>query len=93
MKVTRNKRVSVKLATGRSVRVGSFVRVIALPQGFQTLHRESRSVFRAILGYRFRVAAITSEEPRWLELQVGRVVDEPPHSVGNVVWLETECVE
>jgi len=92
MRVTRNKRISVKSATGRVVRVGSIVRVVVLPPGFQSLHRESKSVFRAILGHRFRVEAITSEDPRWLQLEVGRIVDEPPHSVGNVVWLEPECV-
>lgn len=92
MKVTRNKRIGVKSATGRIVRVGSFVRVIALPPGFDSLQRESRSVFRAILGHRFRVQAVTSEEPRWLQLEVGRIVDKPPDSVGNVVWLEPECV-
>src|SRR5258708_27682206 len=75
IQTTRSKKVTVETSTGRRVRVGSFVRVTRVPPGYSALTRESKRTFRKIVGRRFRVVAIGNEEPRWLELNVGRVVD------------------
>jgi hypothetical protein len=92
MKLTTNKRLTVITASGRRVWTGSFVTVIALPPGYSTLPRDSRLAFRAIVGCRFRVAAVTVEHPRWVQLDVHRVVDPLLGSFRNSVYLEPECI-
>jgi len=92
MKLTTNKRLSAITSSGRRVRTGSFVTVVALPPGFSLLPRDSRRAFRSILGHRFRVAAVTAEVPRWLQLDVHRIVDPLLGSFGNSVYVEPECV-
>ena len=92
MRIVRTKRITVTTSLGRKVRVGSIVRVASLPPGFQTLPRDSKQAFRAIIGHRFRVAGVTKTEPHWLELNVGRIVDPLLRSFGNTVYLEPECV-
>ncbi len=78
---------------GRTLRVGSIVRVVAIPtHGYSTLPANSRRVFRLIIGHRFRVRSIT-DPPGVLELNVAGVVDRAVGSIGNTVWLEPECVE
>jgi hypothetical protein len=88
-----NKRVTVKTSTGRRVSVGSLVRVTRVPPGYSELTRRARRCFRAIVGQRFRVAAISSDEPRWIELNVARVVGRLSQSRSETVWLEPGCVD
>jgi len=92
MKLSTNKRVTVVASSGRRIRTGRFVTVVALPTGYATLPRESRRAFRAIVGQRFRVAAVTVELPRWVQLDVHRIVDPLLGSFRNTVYLEPECV-
>ena len=87
IQISTNKKVTVKTSTGRRVSVGNLVRVTRVPPGYSELPRESRRRFRAIVGHRFRVAAIASE-PRWIELNVGRILGRLSHSLGKTVWLE-----
>ncbi len=93
VKITRTKRALVTTSSGREIRVGSIVRVKRIPPGLSKLPRDSQRAFRAIVGHRFRVAGMTAEAPRWLELNVGRIVDPLLGSFGNTVYLEPECVE
>ena len=92
MKLTTNKRLTVVTSTGRRVRTGSIVRVVALPPGISSLPRDSRRAFHLILGHRFRVAAVTTEQPRWLQLDVHRIVDQALGTYRNTVYVEPECV-
>jgi len=62
------------------------------PAWLLSLPRESRRAFRLILGHRFRVAAVTTEQPRWLQLDVHRIVDQALGTYRNSVYVEPECV-
>jgi hypothetical protein len=66
--------VAVVISSGRPVRVGSFVRLVAVPPAINKLPRESKRVFRAAIGQRFKVQSIKLS-PRLIELDVSRVAD------------------
>jgi hypothetical protein len=82
----------LRISTGREIRVGSFVRVLRLPPHVKAMPRETRRVFRAALGNRFKVVDIVRRPdiPRLVELHVTRVVvPAVPHQLHSI-WIEPE---
>jgi hypothetical protein len=73
--------------------VGSVVRVIAVPPGVSRLPRETKRVFRAVLGRRFKVRAILRNPVR-AELEVSRVTGTSSRGgrskTFDTIWVEPE---
>ena len=69
-------------------RVGDFVRVEFVPPDVTGTAGETRRVFQLSVGRQFKVRA--RNPLGWLELHVGRVVDEKPYK--QSIWIEPESV-
>jgi len=81
--------MAVLTSAGRPVRVGSFVRIIAVPPEVKAMPGETRRVFRAAVGHGFKVQAVR-RSPLLVELNVSRIARPLVGGTGHSIWVEPE---
>lgn len=80
-----------KSSTGRLLKVGSMVRVIAIPPAvIRQAPRDTQRLFRATVGRRFKVRGI-ERQPLLLRLDVSTLA-VPLLGGSHIVFIEPECV-
>ncbi len=83
----------VRSSTGRLLKTGSIIRVVAVPaEVAQRSPRDTRRLFRAIVGRRFKVRAIQREPLVLLRLDVSKVGVPLLGSTAHEVFIEPEYV-
>lgn len=84
--------MAVTTSTGRKVKVGSIVRVVAVPPAvLQQSPRDTRKLFKALVGHRFKVKSI-EREPVRLEFEVSRIAAPLIGESRHTVYIEPEFV-
>ena len=84
--------MTVRTSTGRVVKVGNIVRVIAVPPiVLKQSPRNTRKLFKALVGRRFKVWAI-EREPTLLKLEVSKVAVPLIGGSHHTVYIEPEFV-
>ena len=79
----------VRSATGRLLKQGSIIRVVAVPPGVSRgSPRDTRRLFRAMVGRQFKVRAIEREPLLLLRLDVSKVGVPLLGSTAHEVWIE-----
>lgn len=83
----------MRSSTGRLLKRGSIIRVIAVPPGVtRQSPRDTRRLFRAMVGRRFKVRAVERDPLLLLRLDVSSVGVRVLGSSGHEVWIEPEYV-
>lgn len=83
----------VKSSTGRLLKPGSIVRVVTVPpEVTRQSPRNTRRLFRAIVGRRFKVRAVERKPLPLLRLNVSKVGVPLLGRTAHVVWIEPEYV-
>lgn len=84
--------MTVLTSTGRAVKVGSIVRVIAVPPiVLKQSPRNTRRLFKALIGCRFKVRSI-EREPVLLEFEVSKIAVPLIGGNRHTVYIEPEYV-
>jgi hypothetical protein len=84
--------MTVRTSTGRAVKVGSIVRVIAVPPiVLKQSPRITRKLFKALVGQRFKVRTI-ERDPVLLELEVSTIAVPLIGGSRHTVYIEPEFV-
>jgi hypothetical protein len=80
-------------STGRRLKPGNIIRVVAVPTAVtQQSPRDTRRLFRAMVGRRFKVRAVERKPLLLLRLDVSRVGVPLLGSTAHVVWIEPQYV-
>jgi hypothetical protein len=83
----------VRSSTGRLLKPGSIIRVVAVPpEVTRQSPRSTRRLFRAMVGRRFKVRTVEREPLLLLRLDVSKVGVPLLGSTAHVVWIEPEYV-
>jgi hypothetical protein len=83
----------VRSSTGRLLKPGSIIRVVAVPpEVTRQSPRDTRRLFRSMVGRRFKVRAVEREPLLLLRLDVSKVGVPLLGSTAHVVWIEPDYV-
>ena len=82
----------VKSSVGRELKVGSIVRVVAVPPSVLAHGpRPTTRLFKALVGHRFKLRAL-HRNPVLLELEVSRVAVGVIGGLKHVIYIEPDFV-
>lgn len=82
--------MAVTTSTGRKVKLGSIVRIVAVPPDvLKQSPRDTRKLFKALVGHRFKVRRI-ERDPVLLEFDVSRIAVPLIGGSRHTVYFEPE---
>jgi hypothetical protein len=86
-------RQTVRSSTGRPLKPGNIIRVVAIPpEVHRQSPRDTRRLFRAMVGRRFKVRGVVLQPLVLLELDVSIVGVPLLGSTAHHIWIEPEYV-